>query len=604
MGAMIGFASCGDDGRGSGSGGGDGGVDLDGAYPFPDFDGSAESCQSFRTRSCYSGAESTRGVGSCRAGLQECRSQVWGECQNEIVPQEEDCLGGLGDEDCDGEINESGPSCLCVAFAWEPCYTGPASTRGVGACRDGQQVCSDDGLSQGACSAQTLPRPENCLVPFDEDCDGQVDACPTTFAHTYGDTSAMADAFSEWFNDVAVGANGDFVVGGTLTGSITIGGETYSNTHGDEDDGYNAFVASFAKDGTVKWAKRFSDRDYGFRASHVYAVAVGPSGEVAVGGAMGGTMDFGGGERTGPGLFVVVYEANGAHRFSRALSGGDSRDQIYDLALDAAGNVYLTSGGFDFGGGDIVGGAALASYDKDGGYRFSVGYNAQWSRMEVGSEHVVLLGLGAGENDFGSGPQPHDFVVAHKLDGTFAWGVHVNDDMNLIDVAVRSNGTVHAVGEVGFTPDWTDLPVSGPDDADLFMVELDAAGELSAVRRFGVGVHGPSNYGAAYEIEFTESDKLLMVGSYAGVMDLGTGPVDGISQEDHFVALLSPDLSQVHYVQGFGSVGRDRRSTLHVSSGPSDFLVLAGSVFDPIDFGTGMLRSKGARDAVVVGMAP
>ncbi|MFT3926847.1 MAG: hypothetical protein QM778_30155 [Myxococcales bacterium] len=50
------------------------------------------------------------------------------------------------------------------------CYTGPADTRNVGACKDGVQTCTADGngefvsLVYSACSGETLPSGDSCSV--------------------------------------------------------------------------------------------------------------------------------------------------------------------------------------------------------------------------------------------------------------------------------------------------------------------------------------------------------------------------------------------------------------------------------------------------------
>jgi hypothetical protein len=54
------------------------------------------------------------------------------------------------------------------------CYTGPAKTRGVGACHDGVPTCSDAGDTVIACPGEQLPGRETCNG-VDDDCDGLVD---------------------------------------------------------------------------------------------------------------------------------------------------------------------------------------------------------------------------------------------------------------------------------------------------------------------------------------------------------------------------------------------------------------------------------------------
>jgi hypothetical protein len=55
------------------------------------------------------------------------------------------------------------------------CYSGPAGTEGVGACKTGVATCSADGTGFGACENEVLPGKETCEgdKDRDEDCDGK-----------------------------------------------------------------------------------------------------------------------------------------------------------------------------------------------------------------------------------------------------------------------------------------------------------------------------------------------------------------------------------------------------------------------------------------------
>jgi hypothetical protein len=135
-------------------------------------------CIGGETRSCYTGPAGTAGVGPCRAGTQMCLdagggASAWGSCAGVVLPGSEVCNGV--DDDCDGTIDDG---CACVPGAMRSCYTGPAGTDGVGACRRGVETCESGpggvGSAWGACTGERLPSAELCNT-VDDDCDSMLD---------------------------------------------------------------------------------------------------------------------------------------------------------------------------------------------------------------------------------------------------------------------------------------------------------------------------------------------------------------------------------------------------------------------------------------------
>lgn len=79
------------------------------------------------------------------------------------------------DDDCDGSVNES---CACEANSRRRCYDGMESTRGLGECTDGEQICVAG--VWGECQGAIIPKQQQCSGR-DDDCDGSVDeGCPCT----------------------------------------------------------------------------------------------------------------------------------------------------------------------------------------------------------------------------------------------------------------------------------------------------------------------------------------------------------------------------------------------------------------------------------------
>lgn len=95
--------------------------------------------------------------------------------------------GGASASDC-GEGSQDAAGCPCnEPGAVRGCYTGLASTRRAGICRDGQQSCqatNELGGAWSACAGATLPAAEDCTGTTDRNCDGRIGcADPSCASH-------------------------------------------------------------------------------------------------------------------------------------------------------------------------------------------------------------------------------------------------------------------------------------------------------------------------------------------------------------------------------------------------------------------------------------
>jgi hypothetical protein len=94
-----------------------------------------------------------------------------------MMPADSDEICGDGmDNDANGLSDEG---CTCTIGEMQGCWTGAATRRGVGACRDGVQTCESYGefASWGACVGQAMPSGEIGMNCADEDCDGAALGC-------------------------------------------------------------------------------------------------------------------------------------------------------------------------------------------------------------------------------------------------------------------------------------------------------------------------------------------------------------------------------------------------------------------------------------------
>lgn len=127
-----------------------------------------DACSEHGTRSTYSGSSENRGQGNCRDEVAVCTDGIWVQTQQEILPRPEIEGNGL-DDDCDGTVDD------CPEESWRSFYSGPAETRGVGACVDELDTCRDSIWQMT--QQQILPQEEIPDNGIDDDCDGMTDEC-------------------------------------------------------------------------------------------------------------------------------------------------------------------------------------------------------------------------------------------------------------------------------------------------------------------------------------------------------------------------------------------------------------------------------------------
>lgn len=254
------------------------------------------------------------------------------------------------------------------------------------------------------------------------------------------------------------------------------------------------------------WARRAG----GIDSDTAYATAIDASGNIYVAGAFYATNDFGTVKLTSAGLsdiFIAKYTADGNFLWARR-AGGTSYDEARGVAVDSAGNAYLT-GLFQLtasfaptnlvsaGQSDVF----LAKYDSAG--------NLQWARRAGGNDfeesHAIRLDSGGNayitgyfdaNANFGSIALHNNsgssdiFVAKADASGNFLWARQAGGNGEDIGdaIALDSSANVYVTGyfESNAVFEATTLVSAGTAGVrDMFLVSYTSSGTFRWVRQAG-----------------------------------------------------------------------------------------------------------------------
>ncbi len=570
--------------------------------------------------SCYPGPAGTPGVGICKAGTQLCNAQgtALGACSGAVQPQGEICGDSL-DNNCDGQVNEG---CGCVPGSTTPCYNGPPGTMGVGACQGGTQTCKPSADSYGPCVGETLPQPETCATPIDDDCNGQVNEGGAGCVCLPG---SAAPCYSGPAGTAGVGAcaagtkacNGQGTAYGACVGEVLPQAETCSTPVDDDCNGQtneggagcvcapNAVVSCYsgpAGTAGVGICKAGSQTCNGQGTSISACLgAVGPQAENC---ATPADEDCDG----------IAAPCAGTHVWSHAW-GGAQDEEGNALAIDAANNVlfagYVT-GPVDFGCGvvPVAAGndAALLMKLTPGGactWSKAFGHNAQMTGVAVDpSGNVLATGIYGIDIDLGAGLVTSQggndaFIAKYDALGNHLWSKTFGDPSTQTadTVATDSAGNVIALGIFSGTINLGGGPLVSAGGTDLYLVKYSPTGTHLWSKRFGDAVNQSTAHGLAID----PSGNILLTGTAFGTINFGGPTLTTLGGGDTFVAKLDPGGNHL-WSKRFGD------STNQLGSGiatdAAGDVVVSGYFLGTMSFGGSNLTTQGLADSYLAKLDP
>jgi len=207
---------------------------------------------------------------------------------------------------------------------------------------------------------------------------------------------------------VAVDGSANVIVTGTFQETVNFEGGPLTSA-GSND----IFVARYNSSGVHSWSNAFG----GTLSDNSEGLVVDASGNSTLIGYFKGSASFGGNLLTSVAgsddIVVASYDANGAHRWSKAF-GDTLNDKGHGLAVDVAGNITLTGvfqGMVDFGGVAMVSAGDndifIANYDSSGVHRWSKAYGSPLRDygygVAVDGNDIIVTGAFYDTIDFGGG---------------------------------------------------------------------------------------------------------------------------------------------------------------------------------------------------------
>lgn len=285
------------------------------------------------------------------------------------------------------------------------------------------------------------------------------------------------------------------------------------------------------------------------------SIATDNSGNTYVTGSFQGTATFGTINLTSSGGFdIFAAKLNSAGNWIWAIkAGGTDDDRGAGIAVDSAGNVYLT------------------------------GYYGGYSGQSATFGTITLTNSGY-----------HDIFVA-KLNsgGNWLWAQRAGGSNNELaySIAVDSAANVYLSGEFGGSATFGANSLTSSGNADIFVAKLNNSGDWLWAQSAG-----GSDNDAAYSIAVDSTAKVYLTGDYRGTATFGATELVSLGNWEIFVAKLDGSGNWL-WAQSAGGISTDHAFSIAVDSAANVYLT--GNFYQSASFGTITLTSSGAYNIFV-----
>jgi hypothetical protein len=461
---------------------------------------------------------------------------------------------------------------------------------------------------------EVTPGVETCADPADENCDGH--DCGV-WAELFGDSD---DQFAD---GIAVDAAGNSYVAGSFYGAIPFSGNTLISA-----GSLSLFLVKFDPTGKHVWSKQFGGADGLLLGS----IAADADGTVVIGGLTQTSAISFGGANVPPGAFVAKFTTNGQHVWSKNVGSGQCTGLAFTrtsaVSFTPQGDVIVGGafcGSIDFGDGPIMAasggntdgfvaklrGSDGSSKAADGGWSRTFGDSktqyVSAVRVDAAGSVIVAGGfygtinLGPGQVTSAGGGDV--FLAKLFPGGSTSWARTfggANDDVPM-GLTIDNLGGPALTGTFSGAADFGAGPVAPKGNlANGFLVQYTSSNMLQWTKTFGGAA--PIN---GLRVSADGSGNVFMAGFFQGSIDLGSGPLVATGTSNDIFLAKFTSTGMVTWTRRFGEVAAtDDLKSSGIASTKTGETILAGSVKGAVDFGLGTLTSVGGYDGFIVRFGP
>ncbi|HBS87986.1 MAG: hypothetical protein A2W91_10290 [Bacteroidetes bacterium GWF2_38_335] len=403
----------------------------------------------------------------------------------------------------------------------------------------------------------------------------------------------------------------------------------------------DVFVAKY--DGSLNYLTSF--KLGGVAVETGTSIEIDASDNILVTGTYMGTVDFDPGAGTvnrtsfgGSDVFVAKYNSSGNYIYAISM-GGTSNEGSYSIAVDVAGNAYITGtmqGTCDFdpglgiaplvsaGGDDIF----LAKYNPSGNYiyanrfgRSATDYGYSVDADDSGNAYITGYFTG-GTVDFDPGAGTANLVSPASLQNAFigkydpsgnylmafSLGGYPNTTVNQTNSKVVSDNAGNMIlagsfaGTVDFDPGPGNAYLTSAGQNDIYLAKYDPSGNYIFAFRLGSTFNDD-----AYSVFVDGDGEIYITGYFDGTFDFdpGTGTANLTGTGDVYFAKYNPSGVYI-FAKSISGTSTDNGNSIFIDGSENIYLTgyFQGTAdFDP-DAGTANLVSAGSSDVFIAKYDP